>query len=68
MNVYGYLDTELKVRGWKPADNGQSVFYEHPTIEKLVEPLSNGDINVLNLDYEEIDFIKRGEYELLDNL
>lgn len=68
MNVYSYLELELKDRGWSSADNGQSVFYEHHTIEKLLEPLHTGDINVLNLDYEEIDLIKRGDLDRLDAL
>ena len=68
MNVYSYLKLELEDRGWKPSANGQSVFYEHHTIKKLLEPLHTGEINVLNLDYEEIDLIQRGDLDRLNAL
>ena len=68
MNVYTYMNLELADRGWFYGANGQSVFHEHPTIDKLLEVLGEGDINVLTKDYKEIDLIKAGDFKKLDAL
>jgi hypothetical protein len=66
MNVYSYIDVELTQRGWHSAS--QSVFYDHEDIDKILEPLNDGNIAVLDFDWNEIDIIRRGEYEKLDEL
>lgn len=66
MNVYNFLDLELTDRGWYCGANGQSVFYHHKDIELLLEPLSDGTINVLNTDHEEVGMIE--EISELDNV
>jgi len=58
----------LQDRGWIRGANGQSVFHEHPTIKKLLEILHTGNINVLDLDYNEIGLIKEGDFKAIDAL
>jgi hypothetical protein len=68
MNVYSYWQLELEDRGWIRRAEGESVFHEHPTIKKLLEILPTGDINVLDLNYNEIGLIKNGDFKAIDAL